>query len=161
MKSVYMDYASTTPVDKEVLDEMLPYFDKIYGNASSIHKYGIEAFDANEVARERVGSLINAKPDEIIFTSGGTESDNLGIKGIAFKNKKKRNTKGYHIITCEIEHPAVLETCKHLEKIGYNVKDLKRIMIGDYRLENIPEGKYRVLNEKEVKKLLVKNDHLQ
>lgn len=124
MKQVYMDYASTTPVDKEVLEVMLPYFDKIYGNASSIHKYGIDAYDACEVAREQIGSLINANPDEIIFTSGGTESDNLGIKGVAFKNKNKRETKGFHIITCEIEHPAVLETCKHLEKLGFNVKYL-------------------------------------
>jgi cysteine desulfurase len=124
MKKVYMDYASTTPVDKEIINEMLPYFDKIYGNASSIHDYGRKAFDAIEIARGQVGRLLNASPDEIIFTSGGTESDNLGIKGVAFNNKNKRETKGFHIITSEVEHPAVLETCKHLEKIGFNVKYL-------------------------------------
>jgi len=124
MKKVYMDYASTTPVDKDVLKEMLPYFDKKYGNASSIHSLGIDAFNAIELAREQVGSLLNANPDEIIFTSGGTESDNLAIKGVAFYNKKKRGTKGYHIISSKVEHPAVLETCMYLEKLGFNVKYL-------------------------------------
>ena len=124
MKSVYMDYAATTPVDKDVLNEMLPYFDKIYGNASSIHTLGRDALNAIENAREQVAGLLNADADEIIFTSGGTESDNLAIKGVAYRNKNKRDLKGYHIITSEIEHPAVLETCKHLEKQGFNVKYL-------------------------------------
>jgi len=124
MKKVYMDNGSTTPVDKDVLEEMMPYFDKIYGNASSIHSYGIDAFNATENARAQVSNLLNANPDEIIFTSGGTESDNLAIKGVAFYNKKKRGTKGYHIITSKVEHSAVLETCKHLEKLGFNVKYL-------------------------------------
>ena len=147
MKKVYMDYASTTPVDNEVINEMIPYFDKIYGNASSIHAYGREAFDAIEVSREQVGSLLNSSPDEIIFTSGGTESDNLGIKGVAFKNKDKRGTKGYHIITCEVEHPAVLETCKHLEKIGFNVKYL-------------PVDKYGQLNPNDLKESISGNTFL-
>jgi len=124
MKKVYMDYAATTPVDKEVLNEMLPYFNKIYGNPSSIHYFGRDALEAVENAREQVGSLINSNSDEIIFTSGGTESDNLAIKGVAFLNKKKRGSKGANIITSTIEHPAVLETCKHMEKIGFNVKYL-------------------------------------
>lgn len=124
MKKVYMDYGATTPVDKEIVKEMIPYFDKKFGNASSIHKYGRDSFDAVEKARDQVASLINAKPEEIIFTSGGSESDNHAIKGIAFKNKEKRGAKGTHIITCTIEHPAVLETCRHLEKIGFNVKFL-------------------------------------
>ena len=144
MKKVYMDYASTTPVDKDVLNEMLPYFDKIYGNASSIHSCGIEAFDAVEVSREQVGNLLNASPDEIIFTSGGTESDNLGIKGVAFYNKVKRGTKGFHIITSEVEHPAVLETCKHLEKIGFNVKYL-------------PVDKYGLIDLNELEDSISKN----
>jgi cysteine desulfurase len=119
-----MDYAATTPVDKEVINEMIPYFDNKYGNASSIHSYGREAFDAIEISRDRVAKLINANPDEIIFTSGGTESDNLAIKGVAYKNKDKKDAKGFQIITCAIEHPAVLETCKHLEKNGFKVKYL-------------------------------------
>lgn len=116
-----MDYAATTPVDKEVIDEMIPYFNEIYGNASSIHSFGRDAFNAIEHAREQVANIINAGSDEVIFTSGGTESDNLAIKGVAYLNKKKRNTNGNHIITSAIEHPAVLETCKYLEKQGFNV----------------------------------------
>ena len=147
MKKVYMDYGATTPVDKEVIKEMLPYFDKIYGNASSIHRYGREAFDAIEDAREKVAKSISAKPDEIVFTSGGTESDNLGIKGIAFKNKQKRGSKGYHIITSSIEHPAVLETCKYMEKIGFNVKLL-------------PVDKYGIIDLNELEKSISKNTFL-
>jgi cysteine desulfurase len=116
MKKIYMDYGATTPVDKEVLKEMVPYFDKYYGNALSIHSFGKEAFEALENAREQVASLFNSDSDEIIFTGGGTESDNIAIKGIAYKNKKKKGSNGYNIITSTIEHPAVLETCKHLEK---------------------------------------------
>jgi len=135
-----MDYASTTPVDKEVLNQMLPYFDKFYGNPSSIHSFGIEAFDAIEDSRQQVGNLLNASPEEIIFTSGGTESDNLGIKGVAFNNKIKRGTKGFHIITSKVEHPAVLETCKHLEKIGFNVKYLPVDKFGQIDKEEFEEA---------------------
>ena len=142
-----MDYAATTPVDKEVMKEMIPYFDKIYGNPSSIHGFGREAFDAIEAAREKVANLINAKPDEIVFTSGGTESDNLGVKGVAFKNKNKRGSKGYHIITSAIEHPAVLETCKHMEKLGFNVKFL-------------PVDKYGVIDFDELEKSISKDTFL-
>ena len=124
MKKVYMDYGATTPVDKEVIDEMTPYFDKCYGNASSIHTFGRDAFDAVETSRERIADLLSAEADEVIFTAGGTESDNLAVNGVAYRNKKKRDTKGPHIITSVIEHPAVLETCKHLEKQGFKVKYL-------------------------------------
>jgi len=124
MKKIYMDYAATTPVDDEVLEEMMPFFQKYYGNASSIHSFGRESFDAVENARVQVADLLNSDADEIIFTSGGTESDNLAIKGVAYLNKKKRNSKGYNIITSKIEHPAVLETCKHLEKQGFKVNFL-------------------------------------
>lgn len=147
MKKIYMDYGASAPVDKEVLDEMMPYFDKIYGNPSSIHGFGREAFDGVEDAREKVASLINAKPDEIVFISGGTESDNLGIKGVAFKNKDKRGSKGYHIITSAIEHPAVLETCKYMEKIGFNVKIL-------------PVDKYGIIDLNELKNTISKDTFL-
>lgn len=140
MKQVYMDYAATTPVDKEVMDEMIPYFDKFYGNASSIHAIGRKAFDAIETAREQVAKLLNANGEEIIFTSGGTESDNLAIKGVAFRNKNKRDAKGYHIITCEVEHPAVLETCKYLEKNGFNVKYLPVDKYGFINLKDLEES---------------------
>jgi cysteine desulfurase len=147
MKRVYMDYAATTPVDKEVLKEMLPYFDKIYGNASSIHYFGRNALHAIDISREQIGSLLNANPDEIIFTSGGTESDNLAIKGVAYLNKKKRETNGYHIITSKIEHPAVLETCKHLEKQGFKVKYL-------------PVDKYGLISIKELEDSITKDTFL-
>jgi len=112
---VYLDHAATTPVDEEVLEEMLPYFTQKYGNASSLHSFGREARDAIERSREKVASLIGAESEEIIFTAGGTESDNIAIKGIAFREGKG------HIITSQIEHPAVMTTCQHLEKKGFDV----------------------------------------
>ncbi|MFQ5974825.1 MAG: cysteine desulfurase NifS [Candidatus Hydrothermarchaeales archaeon] len=116
-KRIYLDHAATTPVDREVVTAMLPYFSNYFGNASSIHSFGVEAYEALETAREKVASLIGASQEEIIFTSGGTESDNLAIKGIAFKNRKKHG----HVITSSIEHPAVLETCRSLETLGFKV----------------------------------------
>jgi len=117
MKKIYLDYAATTPVDPEVFEIMKPYASEIFGNPSSLHSFGREAEQALEEARKMISSLINASEEEIIFTSGGTESDNLGIKGIAFANSKH----GKHIITSKIEHHAVLETCKYLEKCGFDV----------------------------------------
>jgi cysteine desulfurase len=116
---------------------MLPYFDKIYGNPSSIHNFGREAFDGVENAREQVAKIINSEPDEIIFTSGGTESDNLAIKGVAYNNKDKRDSKGAHIITSVIEHPAVVEACKHLEKQGFNVEYLPVDKHGQIKLNDL------------------------
>lgn len=115
---IYMDHAATTPVRKEVIREMQPYFDKKYGNASSLHSFGREARDAIEIARQKIAKIINAEPEEIIFTSGGTEADNMAIKEIAFANRNKGN----EIITSKIEHDAVLNSCKMLEKIGFKVK---------------------------------------
>ncbi|UEC42631.1 MAG: cysteine desulfurase [Methanothrix sp.] len=117
MKRIYMDHAATTPLAPEVLEAMIPYFSKRYGNPSSLHSFGREAREAVDDARTEVAALLNAEPSEIYFTSGGTESDNLAIKGIARKNKKK----GRHIITTSIEHPAVLEVCKALTREGFEV----------------------------------------
>lgn len=117
MKRIYMDYAATTPVDPIVLKTMEPFFSKAYGNASSIHKFGVEANNALEESRHTIADTMNAKDNEIVFTSGGTESDNLAIKGVAFANRDK----GKHIITSKIEHDAVLNTCKWLEKEGFEV----------------------------------------
>jgi len=139
MERIYMDYGASTPVDKEVIEEMVPYFDRFYGNPSSIHSFGREAFDAVEESRKKVADIICANEDEMVFTSGGTESDNLAIKGVAFRNKKKRGSKGTHIITSAIEHPGVLTTCKYMEKIGFNVKYLpvdKHGLIDIKELEN-------------------------
>jgi len=121
MKRIFLDNASTTKVDEEVIHAMLPYFSKYYGNPSSIHAFGREAREAIDIARTHVGEIIGARDDEIIFTAGGTESDNLAIKGIAYLNKEKRTLKGPHIITSTIEHPGVLEVCRHLETQGYQV----------------------------------------
>ncbi len=112
-----MDHSATTPVAPEVLDAMVPYFNIKYGNASSLHSFGREAREALEESRVTVAGVLKAKPDEIIFTSGGTESDNLAIKGIAHRYQDK----GKHIITTSIEHPAVLEVCRALTKAGFQV----------------------------------------
>ena len=112
-----MDHSATTPVAPEVLAAMLPYFGEKFGNASSLHRSGREAKEALEDSREKVAALLGARAEEIIFTSGGTESDNLALKGIARKNRKL----GKHIITTQIEHPAILETCRALEKEGFEV----------------------------------------
>ena len=116
---IYMDYHATTPVDPRVLDAMLPYFSEKFGNAASrSHVYGWTAEEAVGIAREKVAAFIGAKnPKEIVFTSGATESDNLAIKGVAEFYREKGN----HIVTTVIEHKAVLDTCKRLEKEGYEV----------------------------------------
>ena len=117
MMRIYMDHSATTPVAPEVLDAMMPYFNIKYGNASSLHSFGREAREALEESRVSVAGVLKAKPEEIIFTSGGTESDNLAIKGIAHRYQDK----GKHIITTSIEHPAVLEVCRTLTKAGFQV----------------------------------------
>jgi len=112
-----MDHAATTPLSREVLSAMMPFFFKKFGNASSLHAFGREAKEALDSAREQVASALCCLPEEVIFTSGGTESDNLAIKGAAYANRHKGN----HIITSSIEHPAVLSTCEYLEKDGFEV----------------------------------------
>jgi len=116
-KMVYMDYNATTPTDIRVLKEMEPFFCERFGNPSSIYEIARENRKLIEKARENVARLIDAEPDEIFFTSGGTESDNWAIKGVAFALRNKGN----HIITSQIEHHAVLNTCKFLSKIGYEI----------------------------------------
>jgi len=132
-----MDHAATTPTDIEVVKEMEPYFTKKYGNPNSIHSFGQEAREAVEEARKKVAHLIGANPSEIVFTSGGTESDNYAIKGIAWANQKKGN----HIITSQIEHHAVLHSCHFLEKHGFKVTYL-------------PVDKYGLIDPDDVKKAI-------
>lgn len=117
---VYMDYAATTPVDPRVLKAMRPYFFKKCGNTMSLHAWGREAKEALEDSREKVASLMNAEPREVIFTSSATESNNTALKGIAFANKNKGN----HIIISQIEHDCVLESSHWLEKHGFEVSYL-------------------------------------
>ncbi|MBN2458449.1 cysteine desulfurase NifS [Candidatus Woesearchaeota archaeon] len=113
----YLDNGATTMVDPDVVEVMMPYFSIKYGNAGSLHGLGKDAGDAVRKARATIAEAINADPDEIIFTSGGTESDNIALKEAAFANQGKGN----HIITTKIEHPAVLETCRFLETMGFSV----------------------------------------
>ncbi len=114
---VYLDYNATTPIDPEILAEMLPYIRSSYGNPSSSYSIGRDNKEAVNRARKKVADLINAKPEEIVFTSGGTESNNHAIRGIALANKEK----GRHIITSSIEHPAVTEVCRYLNSQGYEI----------------------------------------
>ncbi|HLI71888.1 MAG TPA: cysteine desulfurase NifS [Ktedonobacteraceae bacterium] len=114
-RTIYLDHAATTPLDRRVLDAMIPYFTTEYGNASSIYTLGRHAMQAIDGAREQVAEILNCRPTEIIFTGGGSESDNLALKGLAFVAQKKGN----HIITTSIEHHAVLHTCHYLERFGF------------------------------------------
>lgn len=114
---IYLDYAATTPADLRVLAAMKPYFSQKFGNPSSIHWHGMEAKEAVEKARKTVADVLGASSSEIVFTSGGTESDNFAIKGVAYSKKENGN----HIITSKIEHHAVLESCKYLEKRGFKI----------------------------------------
>jgi len=121
MKKIYFDYAATTPTDPEVLGAMEPYFFEKSGNASSLHAYGQEAKKAIEDSREVLAEFIGARPEEIVFTSGGTESDNYALLGSAYALEKKGN----HIITSAIEHHAIIEPLRFLEKKGFKVTYLK------------------------------------
>jgi len=136
-KLVYMDHAATTPVRPEVLEAMLPYFSQRYGNPSSVYSLAQEARQAVENARATVAQVLGSNPREVIFASGGTESDNLAIKGVAFALRDQGN----HIITSSVEHHAVLETCHYLEKFGFEVTYL-------------PVDKYGLVKVEEVEKAL-------
>ena len=140
MRKVYLDNNATTRMREEVLEAMLPYYKDIYGNASSIHEFGRAARHAVDEARAKVASLLGASsPEEIIFTSGGTEADNFAIKGVAHALKSK----GDHIITSLVEHQAVLNTCKFLGKEGFNVTYL-------------PVDKYGIVSPDAVKKAITR-----
>ena len=137
MKQIYLDYAATTPTHPDVVEEMKPYYSEIFGNPSSIHSFGQEARGAVEAARERISELIKAKPGEVVFTSGGTESDNFAIKGVAFANKNKGN----HIITTPIEHHAITAPCEFLKTLGYETTFL-------------PVDQYGMVNPEDVRKAI-------
>ena len=137
MRRIYLDNAATTATHPEVVKTMLPFFADAFGNASSLHAYGQEAKKAIEEARTKVAELIGARSEEIIFTSGGTEADNLALKGIAFANENKGN----HIITTPLEHHAVLEVCKFLNTRGFKISYL-------------PVDKYGLVDPDDVKKAI-------
>jgi cysteine desulfurase len=133
LRKIYLDNSATTRVDDEVVSAMLPYFTEAYGNASSTHQWGQRARQSVEDARRQVASLLNAAPPEITFLSGGTEADNLAIKGIA----EAQRAKGRHLITSQIEHPAVLATCAHLEREGWQVTYLPVYREGVVRIADV------------------------
>ena len=116
-KPIYLDYNATTPHDPEVIAAMRPYLEEYFGNPSSAHWYGTEPRAAVETARAKVAALLNCDPDEIVFTSGGTESNNYAIRGVALARQRD----GKHIITSRIEHPAVIAVCQRLEREGFEV----------------------------------------
>jgi len=138
MRRVYMDHTAGMPVDRKVLEAMMPYFSQQYGNPSSLHSWGNEARKAMEDARAKVVALVGAKrSEEIFFTSGGTESNNLAIKGVAYRNKDRGN----HIVTTTIEHMSVMNACKSLMKEGFNVT-------------YVPVDKYGVLDVQSLEKAI-------
>ena len=130
---IYLDSHATTPVDPRVFEEMTPYFTEHFGNASSLdHSFGYDASIAVSEAREKIAKAIGTNMDEILFTSGATESDNLALLGVMERNKSKGN----HLITCVTEHKAILDTAKHLEKIGCKVTYLP---VDEYGLISLDE----------------------
>ncbi len=135
-KMIYLDNAATTPVKEEVLNEMLPYFTKRYGNASSIYSIGRESKKAIEEAREKTARALGCEPREIYFTGSGTEADNWAVKGVAYAKREKGN----HIITTAIEHHAVLHTCRYLEKHGFEVTYLPVDEYGLVSLEQLEDA---------------------
>ena len=132
-RRVYLDNSATTPIDPEVVEAMLPFLTEKYRNASSIHFFGQEARGAVDKARHQVADLIGAKPNQIVFTSGGTESNNLAIRGLCEMNE----IHGKHIVTSQIEHPAVTNVCEALEKIGFEVTYLPVYEDGIVRIEDV------------------------
>jgi len=131
---IYLDSHATTPVDPRVFDEMKPYFTEKFGNASSLdHSFGYDASVSVQQAREKIAKAIGASMDEIIFTSGATESDNLALVGVMERNKSKGN----HLITCSTEHKAILDTARHLESLGNKVTFLPVDEFGVIDLESL------------------------
>jgi len=139
-KNVYLDNAATTPMDPKVIEEITKHFNETYGNSSSLHTIGQKAGQILEKSRKTIASLINADRDEIIFTSSGTESDNIAIIGSALKNEKRGN----HIITSAIEHHAVENPCKYLEKRGFNITFLP---VNKYGLINLKQLEDSITNK--------------
>ena len=144
MNKIYFDHAATSPVKKEVIETMKPYFDKIYGNPSSVHFFGQEARKAVEESREKVAEFLNCTPEEIVFTSGGTEADNLALRGIINYQTSIIKQKP-HLITSVIEHHAILHTCQDLEK-----RELAQVSY-------LPVDKWGQVSVSDVKKAIKEN----
>ncbi len=140
MNPIYLDYNATTPVDREVAEVMKPFLGELFGNPSSTHEYGVTTKKAVMLARKQVAELVNCQPDEIVFTSGGTESNNFAIKGVALANKFKGN----HIITSSVEHPAVIEVCRYLSENGFNITYLP---VDEYGLVDTSEAEKAITSK--------------
>jgi cysteine desulfurase len=140
MKKIYLDYAATTPVDKEVLDEMMPYFSQKFGNPSSIHQFGQEAEEAIDKARKQIAGFLGCSPSEIIFTSGATESNNWTVKGIINEAESRKLKVKSHVIISSIEHHCILNSCKEAEREGSEVTYLKVNKEGLVDLEDIKKA---------------------
>lgn len=153
MKRVYLDYAATTPVDQRVVKAMKPYFNKKFGNASSLHETGKQARKDMTQARKKIANFINALPEEIIFTSGGTEADNLALKGIFYKLDSSKK----HIITSKIEHHAVLNPCQFLEKQGAEITYLS---VDQEGIINLSELKNSIKEETILVSLIYANNEI-
>src|SRR6185437_13125643 len=151
---IYLDSHATTPVDPRVFDEMKPFFTEHFGNASSLdHSFGYDASVAVQLGREKIARAIGATMDEIIFTSGATESDNLALIGVMERNKDKGN----HLITCVTEHKAVLDTAHHLERLGYKVTFLPVDEFGQVDLESL---KSAITNETVLISIMFANNEI-
>lgn len=153
MKRVYLDYAATTPVDQRVVKAMKPYFNKKFGNASSLHETGKQAREDMTQARKKIANFINALPEEIIFTSGGTEADNLALKGIFYSLDSSKK----HIITSKIEHHAVLNPCQFLEKQGAEITYLS---VDQEGIINLSELKNSIKEETILVSLIYANNEI-
>lgn len=153
MKEIYFDHSATTAVKREVLNEMIPYFNLEYGNPSSLYYIGREAKRAIECARRKVARAINCCEEEVYFTSCGSESDNLAIKGFAYANR----CRGNHIITSKIEHPAVLNTCKNLEHKGFRVTYLN---VDENGFIDINQLKRNICNDTILISIMMANNEL-
>ncbi len=152
-KFIYLDHAATTPVDPRVVEAMLPYYTESYGNASTIYSLGRESRRALDNARETVAQILNAQPREIVFTGCGTESDNSAIKGVAEANQDR----GRHIITTAIEHEAVLETCRYLEKRGFRVTYLP---VDEYGVVDLAELERAITDETILVSVMMANNEV-
>ena len=151
---IYLDSHATTPVDPRVFEEMKPYFTEKFGNASSLdHSYGYDASVAVSQSRESIAKSIGASMDEIVFTSGATESDNLALMGVMKRNKDKGN----HLITCVTEHKAILDTARHLEEIGYKVTYLS---VDEFGQVNLEELKSAITNETVLISIMFANNEI-
>ncbi|SKA75898.1 cysteine desulfurase [Clostridium sp. USBA 49] len=152
-KPIYMDYAATTYVKKEVLEEMMPYFSEHYGNPSSIYSLSRDTKKAIDLARDRVAKAINGESNEIYFTGGGSEADNWALKGVALANKNKGN----HIITTKIEHHAILHTCEYLEKQGFEITYLD---VDEYGFVNLEQLKNSITDKTVLVSIMFANNEI-